>query len=590
MRFCLFASLVAVVMTLLGATPASAFLIQEKGGPQSATNGIVIGSDGNFWVAEEFSDSVVRMAPSGAVLGRWAVGSRPTSVANGPGNRVWVAVTGADKLVWFDASSPAPQPNNVPIAGPCGPVGLVAGNDGRMYFSLPHYAVPDTDVTCNAAASQIGSVPDTGVGGATLSPGGAGTVYDLHVHGGKLYAPDFEGDVVRRLSLAATPIVEASVATSAGSGPDGVTADGAGNIWITEWISGKVARFPADQNGGSAVEFGPPGGGLANPFGIVAGADGRMYVAGKGSANIARVTPDGVFALYSLPDSEPFNIINGTDGDLWFTDQKKTRILRLVNSAPRVATGVATAIGPNAGSVQASVDPRGNDTQVVFDYGPTAAYGATSAPVTLPIAAGPVPVTSVLTGLAPSTTYHVRVRASNAEGSLAGTDTTFATPTGDADGDGVAVPRDCNDANPAIRPGAVDKPRDRIDQDCSGSDADYPELTATTTFGFDWAATTVILRIEVSRLRGGETATMRCTGRRCPFKTKRFTKLKRGKRAWGRSLLRGRRLAHGATISVRVTRPRFIGTSTVLRVRRNKRPVITRACVRPGATKVSRCP
>ena len=42
---------------------------------------------------------------------------------------------------------------------------------------------------------------------------------------------------------------------------------------------------------------------------------------------------------------------------------------------------------------------------------------------------------------------------------------------GDADSDGVRRPADCDDTNPGIRPGATDVPDDRIDQDCSGADA-----------------------------------------------------------------------------------------------------------------------
>jgi hypothetical protein len=42
---------------------------------------------------------------------------------------------------------------------------------------------------------------------------------------------------------------------------------------------------------------------------------------------------------------------------------------------------------------------------------------------------------------------------------------------GDADGDGVRRPADCNDANPGIRPGLPDGPDDGVDQDCSGADA-----------------------------------------------------------------------------------------------------------------------
>ena len=45
---------------------------------------------------------------------------------------------------------------------------------------------------------------------------------------------------------------------------------------------------------------------------------------------------------------------------------------------------------------------------------------------------------------------------------------------GDADGDGVRRPADCDDTNPAIHPGATDVPDDGIDQDCYGVDADQP--------------------------------------------------------------------------------------------------------------------
>ena len=51
-------------------------------------------------------------------------------------------------------------------------------------------------------------------------------------------------------------------------------------------------------------------------------------------------------------------------------------------------------------------------------------------------------------------------------------------PDLDGDNDGVQRPTDCDDANPAIRPGVKDKPGDGIDQDCANGDAELPGAQA----------------------------------------------------------------------------------------------------------------
>ena len=80
---------------------AGAYVIQDFAGFTSGTNGIALGPDGNFWVAEEFAGTVARMTPAGQYrpvhVGPVAADHVGTA---GPGGTVWVSVKGrtADRI------------------------------------------------------------------------------------------------------------------------------------------------------------------------------------------------------------------------------------------------------------------------------------------------------------------------------------------------------------------------------------------------------------------------------------------------------------------------------------------------------------
>ena len=69
---------------------------------------------------------------------------------------------------------------------------------------------------------------------------------------------------------------------------------------------------------------------------------------------------------------------------------------------------------------------------------------------------------------------------------FAGSGTAFVIAAPDSDGDGVSPPADCTDANPAIRPGAIELPGDGTDQNCDGQELCFVNADGD---GFRTAAT-----------------------------------------------------------------------------------------------------
>lgn len=98
------------------------------------------------------------------------------------------------------------------------------------------------------------------------------------------------------------------------------------------------------------------------------------------------------------------------------------------SQAPSIGLAAASA-NPTFASLYALINPHNEPTSYRFEWGLTSQYGQT-VPVpsgTIPAASEPKTVVALIEGLAPATTYHFRVAASNAQVSET-LDRTFTTP------------------------------------------------------------------------------------------------------------------------------------------------------------------
>jgi hypothetical protein len=100
----------------------------------------------------------------------------------------------------------------------------------------------------------------------------------------------------------------------------------------------------------------------------------------------------------------------------------------LAAGVPGATTGAARDVSPSAATLPGTVRPNGLVTTWYFQYGKKKTYGTRTPAQDAGAGTKAVPVTSTITGLAPNTTYHYRLVATNSRGATQGADRTFKTP------------------------------------------------------------------------------------------------------------------------------------------------------------------
>ena len=132
------------------------------------------------------------------------------------------------------------------------------------------------------------------------------------------------------------------------------------------------------------------------------------------SATITGLTPGKTYH-YRLVAASGAGTTDGSD---------KTFV---ASEKPTVTTAAANVLGDTSLKANGSVNPNGLATSAWFEYGTSTSYGSKTAAVSMGSGSSAKSISATLSNLAGTTTYHIRLVASNGSGTSYGNDVTVTT-------------------------------------------------------------------------------------------------------------------------------------------------------------------
>lgn len=345
-----------------------AFVTQIGGGQLFAVGVAVDEANGNVYVADLGTDSVLVFRPSGpssyTLLSEWT-GRHAPKETFGEVSGVAVDNSGsisAGDVYVLDAESPEGGLGAVQVLRPR-PAGPEEGDEGNLVRSLTHKLLEPNGVAVSSATGQV-----------LVADSRLGAVYEFGADGA------FEG----KLTGSGSP--QGSFIGKSGQEAGNVSAvavdDTSGHVLVAEAERGVVSEF---DSAGEWVGWVPD---LAEPSGVAVNSAGDVYVS------------DAALSLVDVFGP-------GTD-------------------VPGVATGKASKLTRTSASLKGKVNGGGKAGLSFVQWGTTPALGS-STPKTA-FAGGEEDVSVALEGLHAGTTYYYRLAAENENGTSYSGTGEFTTP------------------------------------------------------------------------------------------------------------------------------------------------------------------